>query len=333
MVIYIHTGNLGRNLYALTEAPLLRYAYYVLAVIAETGVPLFFAVSGALLLGKQEPIRDILRKRVTRIVIILVLISACHYVYNYATGDYDFISIADFLKRLLSNDITGSMWFLYVYCMYLLILPFLRMLVRQMKDADYKYLFGFYLIAKGVIAIVISALNLTLEMDVYDSPLFANVIIYPLIGYYVAHVMTAESCKKRNIIYLLLYIIAACLAAVMSYHMGVARDEFSQYRNGLFSSALTGLMVYIIFYFARVLFENEKADTKAGTIICTLGQCTFGVYLIERFVRERLFGMYDALMPYLTRIGAAFVMVIVTWTVATAIVWCARKVPVVRKYT
>ena len=69
--------------------------YMVLSVITKINVPLFFMVSGALLLGKREDIFTVLKKRVSRICLVILLFSLGIYtecrLYALAQGrDYEF---------------------------------------------------------------------------------------------------------------------------------------------------------------------------------------------------------------------------------------------------
>lgn len=67
--------------------------YMSLSVITKINVPLLFMVSGALLLEKQEDILTVLRKRISRIGMVILLFSFGIYaecrVYALAQGrDY-----------------------------------------------------------------------------------------------------------------------------------------------------------------------------------------------------------------------------------------------------
>lgn len=79
LVIFNHTGIKGFMLYSVaTQSPL--YPFYMfLSVACKPAVPLFWMVSGALLLPKEESIGRVYRHRVLRMVIVLVLFSAIYY--------------------------------------------------------------------------------------------------------------------------------------------------------------------------------------------------------------------------------------------------------------
>lgn len=81
--------------------------YMVISVITKINVPLFFMVSGALLLERQEDIVTVLKKRVSRICLVILLFELGIYtecrLYALARGrDYEFT-----VKRFLYGCLRG----------------------------------------------------------------------------------------------------------------------------------------------------------------------------------------------------------------------------------
>ena len=75
LVIFTHTGDIGSKLYVFGDYGTLRNAIYIMAdIIRCINVPLFFMVSGALLLGKKEAYKTLLKKRVLRYAIVFILL-------------------------------------------------------------------------------------------------------------------------------------------------------------------------------------------------------------------------------------------------------------------
>ncbi len=85
LVLFNHTGRYGFQLYV-TATPLpVQTAYLVISSLCKVAVPLFLMVSGALLLGKDEPVSVVWRKRVLRMVAVLLIFSTFRYVFRYFT--------------------------------------------------------------------------------------------------------------------------------------------------------------------------------------------------------------------------------------------------------
>ena len=138
LVLYNHTGERGFTRYETAQGPA-QGAYLALAVLDTIAVPLFFMISGALLLGREEPLRACLQKRVLRYVLVLVGASTAIYVYICRT-DLSVMNRTDYLRGLYDGRITTSYWFLYAYLGYLLGLPLLRKLARAMTERDFLYI-------------------------------------------------------------------------------------------------------------------------------------------------------------------------------------------------
>src|SRR5574344_966994 len=53
-----------------------------LSILCKFAVPLFFMISGALLLGKKESTKDIIKKRLSRIILSLLFASILFYFFE-----------------------------------------------------------------------------------------------------------------------------------------------------------------------------------------------------------------------------------------------------------
>lgn len=113
------------------------------AAFCKCGPPLFFMVSGALILHKKESFRRIFQHRILRILIVMVILSI---LIVTLIPDSD-----SFLKTFFS----GLNWYLYAYIGYLLMLPFLRILVNHMTRKDMRLFFILTAIAYSVSGILI----------------------------------------------------------------------------------------------------------------------------------------------------------------------------------
>ncbi len=82
-VIYNHTAGNGFLLFVDPYQPRWLYPIHLfVSQIDKMAVPIFFMISGSLLLGKEEPISVVLKKRVLRILLVLLGISLFYLFYN-----------------------------------------------------------------------------------------------------------------------------------------------------------------------------------------------------------------------------------------------------------
>ena len=128
-VIFNHT-QYGYELYTVATDPYSRYGSLLLAIICKIGVPLFLMVSGALLLGKEESVQTVLKKRVLPFAVIFAVMFLLQYLRVARAGGYDGVSISGYLRCLLYDDPIASYWFLRSYLIFLITLPLLRAIAR-----------------------------------------------------------------------------------------------------------------------------------------------------------------------------------------------------------
>lgn len=154
LVIFNHTGTKGFMLYSIaTKSPL--YPFYMfLSVACKPAVPLYWMVSGALLLPKEESISRVYRHRVLRMVIVLVLFSAIHYGWRILYGQVESFDIKYYFTVLYTSYFATAYWFIYSYISMLMMLPLLRKMVKAMSRQHFVYLFIIIVAMSGVIPIV-----------------------------------------------------------------------------------------------------------------------------------------------------------------------------------
>lgn len=127
--------------------------YYALI---SAGVPMFFMLSGALLLGKLEPWLEFYKKRLKRIIIPFVIWSVVVYSLSaFVQPHRDIVFyLKDFFTLLCTKGVNAAYWFVYMLLGFYLITPLCRRLVQKLSR-DYfwvgtigiigLYLIGFYL--------------------------------------------------------------------------------------------------------------------------------------------------------------------------------------------
>ena len=73
LVLLNHTGDLGFSYFRQVTNPVGYWLSLFLTVFIKVAVPLFFMVSGALLLPKEETIADVIKKRFLKYLLVLVV--------------------------------------------------------------------------------------------------------------------------------------------------------------------------------------------------------------------------------------------------------------------
>ena len=130
LVIFNHTGLNGYWLFTQrTPGTLSFYIYLFLSLFCKFAVPLFMAISGAVLLGrKDEPVKKN-AQRIFRIVIVLVVYSFIYYLQSIYLGECTF-SWKDYVVNLIAGNISAHLWYLYLYLAFLISLPILHIMTQ-----------------------------------------------------------------------------------------------------------------------------------------------------------------------------------------------------------
>jgi surface polysaccharide O-acyltransferase-like enzyme len=194
LVVFNHTGTRGFLLFATTHDPLLYAAYLFLSIACKVAVPLFFMVSGALLLQKQESLSTVCRRRIVRFVVVIVLFSLAQYAFTVYKSGPSF-SIREFAGALYSSNVIVPYYFLYLYLAILVMLPFLRRMATGMPDREFLYLGALQVFLVGFVPVfeyLAGARPLNL-----DIAFVAMNIFFFLMGYFVEHRVAAGYYRRK----------------------------------------------------------------------------------------------------------------------------------------
>lgn len=208
LVLFTHTGIRGSKLYTVTDNNFLRYIYVIFDCFRTINNPLLFMISGALLLGKEETIKEIWKKRVLRFLIVLVIFTYIQAIYNCIINDsFDGFNIKDIFVNMLSGPVRTTYWYLYSYISFLVMLPFLRKIAVNINEKEFIYLFLITVITMDLFPLICIAFNI--ERINFSVFLNSFTTIFPLFGFYIdRNWWGVQLYKKYKWFYPLLMIIA-----------------------------------------------------------------------------------------------------------------------------
>lgn len=310
-VYYTVPGNIVTHLYSL-----------ILAILCRMAVPLFFMVSGALLLGKEESLSELFRKRIARMVIVLTAVSIFYYLFDMVLGRLASPGAGDFISRLLTNGIRDSIWFLYAYISVLLLLPFFRKLAPFCNKKLVIYLIGLRVLTD----LIVPFLNMGMGIAVsFDFGFVGDYYYYMLLGYYLDREENAGLSKGKDILVLVLLV---ALSGMLIYWM---KGTSGAYQTTALDSFVF-LMAPVTFGMIKRWLGGTMKSGQAEKWILTFGSCVFGIYLFDNFLRWQLLPVYLFLSEKTVGIFANSVYVLLTFLGGFIYTWILKKIPVIRKY-
>lgn len=317
-VILTHTGKRGFT-YFTTLRPSFGYlAAMLVPLLCQICVPLFYMISGATLLGKDEPPSVIWRRRVPRIAAVMVLAGLGMYLY------YGPKSVGDFFSSLYSRNIIAPYWYLYSYLGFLILLPFLRKMIKNLSDREFLYLFGLHLVFNGLIPMLQYPLGLKLNGSLNVTLVTMNIVIFPAAGYY----LEKKELSARKIAALWALTALALAATMVMTHCKILRTgQLSESQVGTFYKSLCLIPTAAVYATVKKLTCPKWLEKAAVTV----GSCTFGIYLIEQIIRERCYPVRDAMALWLPELAATLIYTALVLAAAFCVIWMLRRIPGIKR--
>lgn len=316
LVIYNHTRDYGYSLYQHASGA----DYWLsanLTVFCKIAVPIFFMISGVTLLAKEESLKDLYLKRVLRFVLVILLFTLLQYLRMYRVNPEGGFHISTWLLYSYSGNIIEPYWYLKSYLAFLLILPFLRVLAKNMENRHFEYLIWLK-IAETVTSTIHMLTGYLMNVQ---FPLGLNLIFYPLIGYYLAKKC---QCKwKRSLCFLLAIVVTIVTVFGMTW-FNVVRGEF----NDGFLTNYTWLIATMVFIGVKDMQIREGLFRQA---VLLFGPAVFGAYLIEDVIRNQFVFLFDSLPNQVGSMTTAILFSLISTVVALIVARVMKWIPGLNK--
>ena len=319
------------------------WLYAALAVFTRMNVPMFFMISGILLLGRQEDLKTLLKKRVLRHVLVILIFSAVYYVLYRVRGGSQGTgagrSLWEFICLAAANKVEGSkeLWFLYAYLGFLLMLPFLRKIAESSgkKELIYLTVFRFLLYSLCPVLNFILQLKglplLELSEDFMLPLVMLDAFFFPLYGFLLEKAFKPGALSgKQKWLLLAILLFAVIDPVIFTYLQGQRFGEYTQYFIQKYDYLLAGALFLLV----RHLFTGTALSRKRGVqkTVLFLGPLTFGIYLFDHLLKEVLWGPYylkvEPLVPTLL-MSAGWILI--SFVLCGAFTFLLKKIPGIRR--
>ena len=245
--------------------------------IGRIGVPLFFMISGFLLINSSmasDAIR-FYKYRFRKILIPFVLYDIFYYFY-YVVMSEKSLSISLFLKELINNGSAYHLWFIYALGALYLFIPYIKIILEKL---DYKMLVLFFILAIFQTTIK-PFLNITLNerATIYltDDGIvgyMGYMILGYILGKYKIKKITCYFIYALGILSVLIFPLINSLIAYKTWDMPL---------NGGYA-----INHYIEAATIFIFFKNMKYNAF-GIKLRNLADLCMTVYFVHVFVMERI---------------------------------------------
>jgi surface polysaccharide O-acyltransferase-like enzyme len=310
-VISIHVNNAGIASFAQGH-PLTFIVACIAHIFSMFGVNIFFLISGALILSKNEPWQKFYQKRVMKVVI-------------------------PFFFWLLILSIIGNtdvLWFLKVIIICYLFTPILRAWLAQ---AEKKQILVF-IIAILLIVIISKPLSflgfetLVTGFFIDHSTLLLGLGLYVL-GYYLQKYPLPKNFPTTllGLILFGLFTITAGVTIALSYFIGASFRFF--YNHEALPSILSAMLIFWLVAKNTSYLTSLSLATKK--LIKTISDATLGIYLIHVAVIGQISPIVWEYLPsipffLLNLVVKISLMTSATFLISLVIILVIKKVPLLK---
>ena len=315
MVIFNHCEEI-----LISKSITLFHIHNVMFYFCKAAVPLFFMISGALLIEKRDTVSKII-SRIIRLLIPLILISLMWS--KFKSGYIDFSKIIN----PSNNDFFAYwLWFLIPMIIIYIFLPLIRKYTLKYKDSNLFKKIIFLLLL--FISIIFTFLDYKLKINLL---FITNIFPLPLLYFVYGYLLSKGKRKKiyKNISFITLFI-GVLFPTLIAYYLKINAKSYyflDDYKN-IFSFLISISLFIIIKYF----FEKKKWNNSFTKVINHLASDSYGIYLFHVFVIEYMMKtVFMKELMDLSKLESVFVLIAIVVIVLDIPIYILKKIPVINK--
>jgi surface polysaccharide O-acyltransferase-like enzyme len=253
-------------------------------------VPLFFMISGVLLLNaKEESLSMFFRKRLKKVILPLFIWSLIYIIFRKFALHEDINIFKAFLNSLVLPQYY-HLWFLYAIIGIYFFIPILKIFINNSSNNIQIYFLVLWIIT--VFMMPLASRFLGNEIPNY-MPMMTGYIGYFVLGYLLCKIKITKRLFSLSII---LFFVSTTITFLDTFYLtqkaGVFTSYFYEYLT--LSTLIQATSFFIILKFIGEKYLNTQS--RINSIIVNISFASFGIYLIHPIVLWILgMGNIDAL--------------------------------------
>ena len=280
---------------------------------------LFFMVSGALILYKQQEFVPFMKKRLSRIVLPMVIWTIISLFVAYMEGKIRLEEIWDKVIMIPFIPQVGTYWFIYVIFGIYLLTPIISTWLTNTRKREVEY--------------ALCVWGLTLLLPFLENTPFNHMISYTggylyyfygylwfaILGFYLRKYINIKKHKSRWMI-----VPVGTIAIVFAiYPTNIIPHDILQNRMAIH------VVLMAVCYF--LIIKHLHLPQKIKLFVYTFAQHSFGIYLIHILVMRSI--LWPLLEPLqINHIIAIPLITLLTASISFLIVWAIGKIVPYSKY-
>lgn len=258
------------------------YFVMLMQTICLVAVPLFFMLSGALLLSdeKELSISELYKKRLSKQVIPFIMWSLVYVVVRVVMGKIP-LSISAFTS-LLYEPAYYQFWFMYSLLAIYLLLPVLHTLIKHCDKKKEEYILILWVIFSIIIPLASKYVPDFKISDHSNIVLCEGYIGYFILGHYLNKYKTDISAGKSALLWFLgagTTGICAVIEFVYSQKTGAAYNGFVYQAYVVPGTAIASIGAFLFFQNRKYMLKD-----KTKSFIAKASMLSVGVYYVHMLV-------------------------------------------------
>jgi surface polysaccharide O-acyltransferase-like enzyme len=303
-----------------------KWAESLYYTISRTGVPLFFMISGYLLLPKEEDTLTFLKKRAWKILIPFFAWSIIYDVYvNQAMAQTGLTLEAVFRMfiRILRGPRAPHLWYLYALIGLYLFTPILRLFVAKARNSDVLYYILLWFLTMPILLIIQGLTPIHSGFELYY---FSGYVGYFLLGLYIGRLET----NRRTISMALTLFALGLITTFMVIHF----DLLPKLNEAVFRTYLSlNVIVMATSAFYLLKSAGEKIPPRSYGMIDVVSQSSFGIYLMHWLIVGWMVLGWQA-VGFDATTGSSIVLIpvaaVIAFLISLIITHFLRRIPILK---
>lgn len=244
--------------------------------IVRNSVPLFFMISGALLLTKEIEIPVFLKKRLLRVVYPFLFWASIHIIVNLTSlfqinKDQSLQQVLYAIFINLKSGISFHYWYVYVVIGIYFALPILGKWIRNSSKKEIQYFLMIWLICLLLSQTAVANFRYFNQMTTF----FNSSIGYLILGYYLVVFPIKKSDSRFLATLLMLIFVSLLITCVGTYYLSVkaGKTDLLLYSNYTIFNLTISVCLFI-------LFMNYSIRNKFTVLVFSwISKYSYGIYL------------------------------------------------------
>lgn len=302
--------------------------------VTRIGVPLFFTVSGALLLTRKHDIEAFLTKRFKRVVMPFAFWIIVYLIAGVVFWKYPFTLNYCFEIIFGASGLSSLFWFIWSLIGVYLLIPILGSFVREYGDFGSKYLIAITLI----LACLYTVGFFNPQQTKYNFKLifyFFSVLGYFILGSYIHNKEFDVSKNKLFLIGVILFVIGYIGHFTQVYYKGLGGLTLAPIDFFDIFVMLETIGVFTAFKYADVKMISSKLkplrEYTLGKVIVLFSSCSFGIYFSHYILMMYLFKFtfirsWASKNLFIYFPLTSILIIGVCW----AVIWVMSKIPILK---